>query len=112
PLTVVSRCQRFDFKSIGNKVIVDRLKHIMAAEETNITPEALDAVALHAEGGMRDALSILDQAISFANEQVEVGDVLAVTGGVSQEVLTDIAEAMYTQDTKRTLHVFDDMIQN
>src|SRR5699024_11289246 len=60
PLTVISRCQRFDFKSINNKVIADRLSDIMTHEDLEITSEALEAVALHAEGGMRDALSILD----------------------------------------------------
>lgn len=78
PLTIISRCQRFDFKSISNKVIMDRLKEIMDHEEIDIATEALEAVALTAEGGMRDALSILDQTISYSNGKIEIDDVLAV----------------------------------
>ena len=112
PLTIISRCQRFDFKSISNKAIIGRLKEIMDLEQIPVTEEALEAVALAAEGGMRDALSILDQTISFSDGKVDVDDVLAVTGGVSQDILTDIASAMYEQDTEKTLLLFDTLIQN
>lgn len=112
PLTVISRCQRFDFKSINNKVIADRLATIMDHEEIEVSSDALEAVALHAEGGMRDALSILDQAISYTDEKIEIGDVLAVTGGVSQEILTEMTSAMFEQDTKETLRLFDELIRN
>ncbi|MEI3604540.1 DNA polymerase III subunit gamma/tau [Pseudogracilibacillus sp. SE30717A] len=112
PLTIISRCQRFDFKSISNKVIMDRLKEIMDHEEIDIATEALEAVALTAEGGMRDALSILDQTISYSNGKIEIDDVLAVTGGVSQHILSDIAMAMYEQDIKKTLQLFDDLVQH
>src|SRR5699024_904582 len=64
-----------------------------------------------AEGGMRDALSILDQAISYSEEMVQLEDVLAVTGGVSQHILTDIANAMFTQDVTKALTMLDEMIQ-
>src|SRR5699024_11465239 len=87
PLTVISRCQRFDFKSINNKAIADRLSDIMTHEDLEITSEALEAVALHAEGGMRAALSILDQAISYTDGQIEIDDILAVTGWDSQKIL-------------------------
>src|SRR5690625_540410 len=65
PLTIISRCQRFDFKPLSNKVIISRIKEIMEHEEIEISKEAIEAVALAAEGGMRDALSILDQTISY-----------------------------------------------
>lgn len=112
PLTVISRCQRFDFKSINNKVIANRLSDIMTHEDLEITSDALEAVALHAEGGMRDALSILDQAISYTDGKIEIDDILAVTGGVSQEILTEVTEAMFDQDTKETLRLFDELVRN
>lgn len=112
PLTIISRCQRFDFKSINNKVIVERMQEIMDHEKIAYTEEALEAVALAAEGGMRDALSILDQAISYSDGKVEIDDVLTVTGGVSQHILTDIARSMFEQDTQNTLQLFDTMVQN
>src|SRR5699024_8455997 len=74
--------------------------------------EALEAVSLAAEGGMRDALSILDQVISYSDESVTIDDVLAVTGGVSQHMLTDLLEAMFTQDTKDVLKLFDALIHH
>src|SRR5690625_1978948 len=83
PLTIISRCQRFDFKPIGSKVIVERMQEIIEKEEVTVDEDALEAIALSAEGGMRDALSLLDQSISYSDEHVVLKDVLAVTGGVS-----------------------------
>src|SRR5690625_3090427 len=112
PLTVISRCQRFDFKPISNETIVSRMKVIMEHENIVISSEALEAVALAADGGMRDALSILDQAISYSEGEVTLEDVLAVTGGVSQQVLTDMLQALYEQDLKETLQLFDSIIRS
>ncbi|MDY0409978.1 DNA polymerase III subunit gamma/tau [Virgibacillus soli] len=112
PLTIISRCQRFDFKPISNQAIVDRMKYVVEQEQISVTPEALDAVALAAEGGMRDALSILDQAISYSDDVVELDDVLAVTGGVSQQILTEIVQAMFEKDVKQALELLDTLIQN
>ncbi|MEW9675334.1 DNA polymerase III subunit gamma/tau [Lentibacillus sp. L22] len=113
PLTIISRCQRFDFKPISNQTIAERMKNIMEKENVSVTKEALDTVALAAEGGMRDALSILDQAISYSEEnRVELSDVLAVTGGVSQQILTDIVRAMYNQEVQQALTLLDKLIQH
>ncbi|WP_368653516.1 DNA polymerase III subunit gamma/tau [Ornithinibacillus sp. 4-3] len=112
PVTIMSRCQRFDFKPVGNKVMIERMKHITSEENIKITDAALEVIALAAEGGMRDALSILDQTISYAETEIDIEDVLAVTGGVSQQILTDIVEAMHQQDVKTALHLLDELIQN
>ncbi len=112
PLTVASRCQRFDFKPITSKSIVERMQTVVSAENIGVSPDALETVALAAEGGMRDALSILDQAISYSDERVELEDVLAVTGGVAQGLLTDIVQALKQRDVQRALSLLDDLIQN
>ena len=112
PLTILSRCQRFDFKPISNQAIVNRMKTIIEAENLTVTEEALETVALAAEGGMRDALSILDQAVSYSEDIVELEDVLAVTGGVSQGVLTEIVDAMYNKNVQEALKLLDTIIQN
>ena len=70
PLTIISRCQRFDFKRITAKAIVNRMKLIASETGVECDEEALQIIARAAEGGMRDALSLLDQAISFSNEKV------------------------------------------
>jgi len=111
PLTIISRCQRFDFKPISNQAIVGRMNTIIEADNLSVTNEAMETIAMAAEGGMRDALSILDQAISYSGEQVELEDVLAVTGGVSQSVLTEIAKAMYEKDVHHAIKLLDTIIQ-
>lgn len=112
PLTIVSRCQRFDFKPISNNVIVERMKQIVEHEDISVTQEALEAVALAAQGGMRDALSLLDQAISYSDDTVQIDDVLAVTGSVAQHVLTDIIEALHDRDIQRSIQLFNDIVQS
>src|SRR5699024_11593175 len=77
-----------------------------------ITSCALEAVAQDADGGISDALSIVDEAISYTEGKIEIDDILAVTGGVSQEILTEVTEAMFDQDTKETLRLFDELVRN
>ncbi|MUV37992.1 DNA-directed DNA polymerase [Lentibacillus sp. JNUCC-1] len=112
PLTILSRCQRFDFKPIPKQAMVDRMHYIIQEENIDAADEALESVALAAEGGMRDALSILDQAVSFSDGHVGMEDVLAVTGGVAQHILTDVVKAMHDGDVNEALKLLDDVIQN
>lgn len=112
PLTIISRCQRFDFRSISHQAMMERMNFIVEQEKIDITEEALESIALVAEGGMRDALSILDQVISYSEQTADVEDVLAVTGGVSQDVLTDLTIAMYEQDSERVIELFDELMQH
>src|SRR5690625_2859633 len=111
PLTIISRCQRFDFKPISNQVLVDRMKTIIEKENFTVSFDALEAIALAAEGGMRDALSILDQAISYSNANVKLDDVLAVTGGISQKHLVSMINALYEKNVKEAIELFDHIIQ-
>src|SRR5699024_12457964 len=76
-----------------------------------VDEDALEAIALSAEGGMRDALSLLDQAISYSDEQVVLEDVLAVTGGVSQSDLTDMVGVLYKEEITEALRLLDLMIE-
>jgi DNA polymerase-3 subunit gamma/tau len=93
PLTIISRCQRFDFRRISKKDLIQHLQFVCEEEKVMIQDEALQLLAQVAEGGARDALSLLDQAISFAEEEVTLDDVLDVTGAVSQEALSQLADA-------------------
>lgn len=111
PLTIISRCQRFDFKRITQKSLVDRMKTIMESEDIAVAPEAYDAVALAAEGGMRDALSLLDQAISYSEGEVRLEDVLSITGSVSQDNLSKLIAALLEDDVQATLSLIDRFIQ-
>jgi DNA polymerase III subunit gamma/tau len=112
PLTIISRCQRFDFKRISQAAIVERLKHIMEQENVLVEDDALQTVALAAEGGMRDALSLLDQAVSYSEgDKVLEEDVLAVTGSVSQTKLGEVIESLSKQEIKDALQLIDEFIE-
>ena len=94
PLTILSRCQRFDFHKISAQTISDRLMVVLNHQQTEIDPEALMMLSRAAEGGMRDALSILDQAISYSDQFITLNDVLSVTGTVAQESLISVVSAI------------------
>ncbi|CAM4408726.1 DNA polymerase III subunit gamma/tau [Bacillus manliponensis] len=110
PPTIISRCQRFEFRKISNHDIVERLKTVIDKEGTKVEDEALQIVARAAEGGMRDALSLIDQAISYSDEVVTVEDVLAVTGSVSQRNLGTLAECIRENDVPKALRIVDDIM--
>ncbi|MCK2133152.1 DNA polymerase III subunit gamma/tau [Staphylococcus aureus] len=96
PPTIISRAQRFDFKAISLDQIVERLKFVADAQQIECGDEALAFIAKASEGGMRDALSIMDQAIAFGDGTLTLQDALNVTGSVHDEALD---------------HLFDDIVQ-
>lgn len=110
PLTIISRCQRFDFKRIQPQDIVGRMSQIIAETGVSCDEQALHIIARAAEGGMRDALSLLDQAISFSSETVSVEDALTVTGSVSQAFLSRLAKAIYDKEVAVALEVLEELL--
>ena len=106
--TIVSRCQRFDLRPIPPALIVERLKKISAAEKIKITDEALASIARLADGGMRDAQSILDQMISFCGGEISEPDVLDVYGLVAAEKITALAAALAAGDHKKIVAIVDE----
>jgi DNA polymerase-3 subunit gamma/tau len=106
--TIVSRCQRFDLKPIPSPLVVERLKRIATAEGIEVTDAALGCVARMADGGMRDAQSILDQLISFCGQRIDEPDVLDVYGLVAAEKLAAIAAAMAAGDHPEILRLVDE----
>ncbi|MFD0769233.1 DNA polymerase III subunit gamma/tau [Bacillus sp. CGMCC 1.60114] len=110
PPTIISRCQRFEFRKISVHDIVERLTTVVNNEGTKVDEEALQIVARAAEGGMRDALSLIDQAISYSDEVVTVEDVLAVTGSVSQQYLANLVGCIYENDVSKALRIVDNIM--
>ncbi len=96
--TIISRCQRFDLRRIQTNDIVSRLSYICKQENINAHNDALLAIARGAEGGMRDALSSLDQLISFTGEKITEEDALGVFGLVSRSALENLAGAILNGD--------------
>lgn len=100
PLTIISRCQRFDFKRITPDAIFGRLQQIVIEYGYEYEEDALKIIAQQAEGGLRDALSLLDQTISYSVDQtITLQDALAITGSLSQQILNELAEAILQTDT-------------
>ncbi|QIZ05962.1 DNA polymerase III subunit gamma/tau [Priestia megaterium] len=110
PLTIISRCQRFDFRRITAGAIVKRMKLIVEETGVNCDERALQLIARAADGGMRDALSLLDQAISYSQDQVSIEDALTVTGSVSQGFLNKLALAFREKDVASGLEALDELL--
>ncbi|MGN0827178.1 MAG: DNA polymerase III subunit gamma/tau, partial [Kiritimatiellia bacterium] len=105
--TIISRCQRFDLRRIQSGQIVRRLEQICRAEAVQADQDALLAIARGAEGGMRDALSALDQLISFKGTSLTEQDVLSVFGLVSRKELETLAQAILSGDIPTILRQVD-----
>lgn len=98
PSTILSRCQRFDFKKISEPKIVENLKNIAKNEKLKVDEQILSEIARLADGGMRDAIGVLDQVIAYADDKITLKDVHAVNGTVTQTDLLTFIEAIFQND--------------
>ena len=111
PQTIRSRCQHFPFHRISYREIVGHLRRICDAQSVEIDDAALAAIARAADGGMRDALSLLDQVLAYADGRVEEATVLAVTGSTSRSALADLWRGLAEGDAPQVLHRVDGLIR-
>jgi DNA polymerase-3 subunit gamma/tau len=107
PATIISRCQRFDFHRIALREMVKRLQFICETQGVQVEEQALQLVAKLAEGGMRDALSLLDQAISFSPDLVKASDIIQITGTVSHAYFSVLARHIAERDVAKVMEQFD-----
>ena len=110
PPTILSRCQRFDFRNIEVKDIVGKLNEIIESEKIDIDEEAILTIAENAEGALRDALSLLDQTISFTDDHITADDVHKVAGSVSGVVLGEMIKAIHNKDTNKVMTILEDLL--
>ncbi|MGC6769568.1 DNA polymerase III subunit gamma/tau [Enterococcus sp. LJL51] len=110
PLTIISRTQRFDFKRIGTQDIVEHLAHILKEIGLTYEEQALYTIARAAEGGMRDALSILDQTISFGDDEVTLDNALQVTGSLTFEMMDNYIAACVSGKAETGLEVMESIL--
>jgi DNA polymerase-3 subunit gamma/tau len=111
PVTILSRCQRYDFKRLSVDIIADRLEELTSLENINVEPRALRYIARLADGAMRDALSMLDQCIAFNFKDVLTYDnVLNVLGAVDMQVFGSLYEAVEKRDVLGCMRVLDEVI--
>jgi DNA polymerase-3 subunit gamma/tau len=111
PLTIISRCQRFDFKRFTVAEITGRLAEILTAEGISAESAALELIAKYAEGGMRDALSLLEQALAYCRERLLAADVRAILGLCDEEAITRLTLAVRERNTEAALAVLDGVSQ-
>lgn len=109
PATIVSRCQRFDFRRVATDRIVELLRTIVDKEGKKASDEALYAIARAAEGGVRDSESILDQLISYCDDEISFNDVYDVLGLVDRQVLYSLCAAIATKDIPVQLRIVNDV---
>jgi DNA polymerase-3 subunit gamma/tau len=111
PATILSRCQRFDFKRIQVEIIMANLKSICVKENLKANEEALFAIAKAAQGSMRDALSILDQLSALNDKGIDAADVFSMLGMVEIEFLFDLTDALIARSCVKALDTFNQIIE-
>jgi DNA polymerase III subunit gamma/tau len=111
PLTIISRCQRFDFKRITAHAMMGRMEEIVEDTGIAVEPDALALIARVSEGGMRDALSLLDQAVSFADSTITREDILAIIGSVSHDMMYNIVDAVREGNVGAGLEAVDTLMK-
>ena len=112
--TIISRCQRFDFRRIKSEDIFKRLKHISELEKINITDEAIRLIARKSFGGMRDALAMLDQAsvLALDGKTIDVPDVLSIIGSLSEDSLFEIVDTLAHKKPDKLLEILNKILQS
>jgi DNA polymerase-3 subunit gamma/tau len=112
PLTIISRTQRFDFKRISTQDIVEHMAYILKQINVSYDEQALYVIGRAAEGGMRDALSILDQTISFSDEKVTVSDAMQVTGSLTYEMMDQYIANCVQGDVEQALETLEKILSS
>ena len=110
PITILSRCQRFDFKRINNNEITARLRKIVDDQNVLADERSLNLIARVSDGAMRDSLSILDQAISMGNGNVEYNTVVSMLGLVTNEHLFNLANAVIQRSVEKSIEIIESVI--
>lgn len=108
--TIISRCQRFDFRRITNDDIVKRLEYISQQENINITKDALYSIAKNSQGGMRDALALLDQiSVLGVNKQIDINDINEILGKISYDTLFEVTQCIIEADCSKSVPLIDNI---
>ncbi|MBD5646039.1 DNA polymerase III subunit gamma/tau [Clostridium botulinum] len=110
PITILSRCQRFDFRRIRNEEIFERLRAIVSEQGIYADDKSLNLIARMSDGAMRDALSILDQVISTGDGKVEYDQVLDMLGLVTNENLLKITDSIIEKDVEKSMRIIEDIV--
>ena len=107
PLTIISRCQCFEFKSIPNSLIEERIKYICSKERIKISEEAIKQIGEDSNGGLRDAIGLLDQLNSYTNGNINIEDVLKINGRVSLDSFNELFNNMMDNNLEGLFNISD-----
>ena len=111
PITILSRCQHYDFKRISIETITGRMRDLMQEEQVEVEEKALRYIAKAADGSMRDALSLLDQCIAFyLGQKLTYDNVLEVLGAVDTDVFSRLLRSVIKRDVPKVLNLVDDLV--
>ncbi|HSA61150.1 MAG TPA: DNA polymerase III subunit gamma/tau [Nitrospiraceae bacterium] len=110
PATILSRCQHYNFRRIARAEIIERLRHVANQDQLTIEERSFTALARASEGSMRDALSLLDQAIAFGGKTISHADLEVLLGAVPEELVQGIIKAIVTQDSPAALTVLANLL--
>ncbi len=110
PATILSRCQRYEFRRIPTGSMIERLMEIAAADGIEVDPDALEAIASLADGAMRDAISLLDQARASFSGRISRDDILSLAGVVQDEFMQQMAQALLVADAPALLGLVDQLV--
>lgn len=109
PITIISRCQRFDFKKISEENIFDRLKYISNCENIEVEDEALKEIAKMCDGAMRDAIGTLDQLSSYSEKSITIDDIYTLKGTIPTNTLVELANSYVDRDLNKILDVIENI---
>lgn len=112
PVTIISRCQRFEVKKMTELQIVERLNYVLTQEAIEFEQEAMTLIARLSDGGMRDALSLLDQVISYCSERIRLNDVYDVAGIATSEQVKEFLLALNEQNDQQVLTVIEQLFES
>lgn len=112
PPTILSRCQRFNFKRVSTKDIVKNMKNISGKLDIQIEDNALNLIARNADGAMRDALSLLDQCISYGDKNIDYKDAINILGIANKDLLFGLVDSIISKDLEEVLNMVDTIIQD
>lgn len=111
PATIISRCQRFDFRRVALEEQVERIEQVCREEQIEIEREAAAFIARLSDGGMRDALSLLDQIIAFSGNHVTYQEVISITGGMASDQFEKLVDAIMNKDVGGVLQLVESFMQ-
>ena len=109
PITIISRCQRFDFKKLSIIDIKNRLKYIAEKEHINITDDCLDEIAKMSDGAMRDAIGLLDQVSSFNEDSITIDDIYQISGSVPFKKIYELIDSYINEDKENILKTTEEI---